>query len=201
VFAQIVLADEINRATPKTQSALLEAMQERSVTVQGTTHRLPKPFFVMATQNPLEQEGTYPLPEAQLDRFFFKLQVGYAKRADMHEILEAHDRQASRPVVEPVLDAEKLLAHQRLVRMVEAAPPSSTTPCAASSRPTPRAPIPTAVRDPPCQPVRPRRREPPRRPGDHDRRQGRRPARRPRVHLDRGREEAVALPALRHRSS
>tara|TARA_E500000318_G_scaffold103633_1_gene108876 strand:+ start:91 stop:1152 length:1062 start_codon:yes stop_codon:yes gene_type:complete len=121
VFAQIVLADEVNRATPKTQSALLEAMQERSVTVQGTTHRLPEPFFVMATQNPLEQEGTYPLPEAQLDRFFFKLQVGYAKRADMHEILKrTTGEEAAR--IEPVLDAGRLLAHQRLVRMVEAAP-------------------------------------------------------------------------------
>jgi MoxR-like ATPase len=87
LFAQIVLADEINRATPKTQSALLEAMQERSVTVGGTTHQLDRPFFVMATQNPIEQEGTYPLPEAQLDRFFFKLEVGYSTRADLREIL------------------------------------------------------------------------------------------------------------------
>src|SRR5262249_44015556 len=78
LFAQIVLADEINRATPKTQSALLEAMQEHSVTVGGTVHRLQEPFFVMATQNPIEQEGTYPLPEAQLDRFFFKLIVNYS---------------------------------------------------------------------------------------------------------------------------
>ena len=116
-----MLADEVNRSTPKTQSALLEAMQERSVTVQGTTHRLPEPFFVMATQNPLEQEGTYPLPEAQLDRFFFKLQVGYAKRADMHEIL-ARTTAGEAPRVEPVLDAERLLSHQRLVRMVEAGP-------------------------------------------------------------------------------
>ena len=121
VFAQIVLADEINRATPKAQSALLEAMQERSVTVQGTTHPLPEPFFVMATQNPLEQEGTYPLPEAQLDRFFFKLQVGYAKREDMHEILKRTTGGES-STIEPVLDAERLLAHQRLVRRVEAAP-------------------------------------------------------------------------------
>jgi MoxR-like ATPase len=87
IFAQIVLADEINRATPKTQSALLEAMQERSVTVGGVTHQLDKPFFVMATQNPIEQEGTYPLPEAQLDRFFFKLEVGYSTRADLRETL------------------------------------------------------------------------------------------------------------------
>src|SRR5436309_8049428 len=83
LFAQIVLADEINRATPKTQSALLEAMQEHSVTVGGTIHKLKEPFFVMATQNPLEQEGTYPLPEAQLDRFFVKLIVNYYGREEM----------------------------------------------------------------------------------------------------------------------
>src|SRR5262249_25211679 len=88
LFAQIVLADEINRATPKTQSALLEAMQEHSITVGGTIHRLEEPFFVMATQNPIEQEGTYPLPEAQLDRFFFKLLVNYSGRAEMATILE-----------------------------------------------------------------------------------------------------------------
>ncbi len=80
LFSQIVLADEINRATPKTQSALLEAMQEHSVTVGGHVHKLKEPFFVMATQNPIEQEGTYPLPEAQLDRFLFKLVVGYSTR-------------------------------------------------------------------------------------------------------------------------
>src|SRR5438552_14405105 len=88
LFAQIVLADEINRATPKTQSALLEAMQEHSVTIGGTIHQLKEPFFVMATQNPIEQEGTYPLPEAQLDRFFFKLIVNYSGRQEMATILE-----------------------------------------------------------------------------------------------------------------
>ncbi len=121
VFAQILLADEINRATPKTQSALLEAMQERSVTVQGVTHALPRPFFVMATQNPLEQEGTYPLPEAQLDRFFFKLQVGYATRRDLHEVL-ARTTGGVDPEVSPVLDAARILDHQHLVRGVAAAP-------------------------------------------------------------------------------
>ena len=122
VFAQILLADEINRATPKTQSAMLEAMQERSVTVAGTTHKLPAPFFVLATQNPLEQEGTYPLPEAQLDRFFFKLEVGYASRADMREIL---NRTTGGVSVEPesVLDAERIIAHQRLVRRAAAPEP------------------------------------------------------------------------------
>src|ERR1041384_1118416 len=88
LFAQIVLADEINRATPKTQSALLEAMQEHSVTIGGTIHKLQEPFLVMATQNPIEQEGTYPLPEAQLDRFFFKLLVNYSGREEMATILE-----------------------------------------------------------------------------------------------------------------
>jgi len=117
IFAQMVLADEINRATPKTQSALLEAMQERRVTVAGTTHELPEPFFVLATQNPIEQEGTYPLPEAQLDRFFFKLQVGYATREEMGEIV-ARTTGASEASVEPVLNAETILAHQRLVRRV-----------------------------------------------------------------------------------
>jgi len=117
IFAQIVLADEINRATPKTQSALLEAMQERSVTVAGDTHQLPAPFFVMGTQNPLEQEGTYPLPEAQLDRFFFKLHVGYSSRDDLAEIVRRTTAGESFEI-EPVLDAERILMHQRLVRRV-----------------------------------------------------------------------------------
>jgi MoxR-like ATPase len=121
VFAQIVLADEINRATPKTQSALLEAMQERSVTVAGVTHPLPKPFFVMATQNPIEQEGTYPLPEAQLDRFLFKLLVGYSSRKELGEII-ARTTAAGEVEVRPVLSAERLLAHQRLVRQASIAP-------------------------------------------------------------------------------
>jgi len=117
VFAQIVLADEINRATPKTQSAMLEAMQERSVTVEGTTYPLEQPFFVMATQNPIEQEGTYPLPEAQLDRFFFKLSVGYSTRQDLAEILRRTTAgDVAQP--EPVLDAPSIVAHQRLVRRV-----------------------------------------------------------------------------------
>ncbi len=121
VFAQILLADEINRATPKTQSALLEAMQERQITVAGETHDLPSPFFVLATQNPVEQEGTYPLPEAQLDRFLFKMLVGYSSREEMAEILRRTTGEGT-PDAEPVLDAETLLAHQRLVRRVAVAP-------------------------------------------------------------------------------
>jgi MoxR-like ATPase len=113
----MVLADEINRATPKTQSALLEAMQEHSVTVGGETHTLEEPFFVMATQNPIEQEGTYPLPEAQLDRFFFKLRVGYSDRAELMEII---DRTTSghKPDVKRVLDAKKIIAYQQVVKQV-----------------------------------------------------------------------------------
>jgi len=120
VFSQILLADEINRATPKTQSALLEAMQEYSVTVGTTTHALPKPFFVLATQNPVEQEGTYPLPEAQLDRFFFKLQVGYGTREELGEIV-IRTTGAQQEEITPVLDADRLLAHQQLVRQVPVA--------------------------------------------------------------------------------
>ncbi len=121
IFAQIVLADEINRATPKTQSSLLEAMQEKSVTVGGTTHILDKPFFVMATQNPIEQEGTYPLPEAQLDRFFFKLEVGYSSRADLSEILN-RTTTGVQPKIEQVLDGPTILEYQQLVRRVVIAP-------------------------------------------------------------------------------
>ena len=122
VFNQILLADEINRATPKTQSALLEAMQERSVTADGTTHTLPAPFLVMATQNPIEQEGTYPLPEAQLDRFMFKLSVGYANRSELSEILSRTTGAGDQDVT-PVLDADAILAHQALVRRVAIADP------------------------------------------------------------------------------
>ncbi|MBS0187613.1 MAG: AAA family ATPase [Planctomycetes bacterium] len=121
VFAQVVLADEINRATPKTQSALLEAMQERSVTVGGQTYPLPSPFLVMATQNPVEQEGTYPLPEAQLDRFFFKLLVRPPGRDDLAEILE-RTTGASAAAPQATLDSSRILAHRELIRRVPIAP-------------------------------------------------------------------------------
>ncbi len=121
IFSQIVLADEINRATPKTQSALLEAMQEHSVTVGGTIHRLKEPFFVMATQNPIEQEGTYPLPEAQLDRFLFKLVVGYSTRDELREILDRTTR-GDRPQASKVIDGATLTRFQALVREVILAP-------------------------------------------------------------------------------
>ena len=121
IFAQIVLADEINRATPKTQSAMLEAMQEKQVTAGGEVRTLEKPFFVMATQNPLEQEGTYPLPEAQLDRFFYKLIVRYSGRAELAEILN-RTTAGTTPTVSPVLDGPAIVRYQRLVRRVVIAP-------------------------------------------------------------------------------
>src|SRR5882757_9744093 len=121
IFAQIVLADEINRATPKTQSAMLEAMQEKQVTSGGEIRKLERPFFVMATQNPLEQEGTYPLPEAQLDRFFYKLIVQYSGREELRLILD-RTTAGHNPEVRPVLSGEKILAHQDLVRRVVIAP-------------------------------------------------------------------------------
>src|SRR3954451_20253496 len=117
IFAQIVLADEINRATPKTQSALLEAMQEKQVTAGGQLRRLEPPFFVMATQNPLEQEGTYPLPEAQLDRFFYKLLVKYSNRDELKRILDITTTGAV-PQIKQVMDAERILSHQQLVKRV-----------------------------------------------------------------------------------
>jgi MoxR-like ATPase len=122
IFAQIVLADEINRATPKTQSALLEAMQEHSVTVGGTQHRLQEPFLVMATQNPIEQEGTYPLPEAQMDRFLFKLIVNYSSREELHSILDRTTK-ADESKPEKVMDGRQILEYQSLVREVLVAPP------------------------------------------------------------------------------
>src|SRR5438477_2329251 len=121
IFSQIVLADEINRATPKTQSALLEAMQEHSVTVGGTIHRLQEPFFVLATQNPIEQEGTYPLPEAQLDRFFFKLIVNYSGREEMATILDRTTR-GEWPQPGKVMDGSQIRQWQQLVREVLVAP-------------------------------------------------------------------------------
>lgn len=121
VFANILLADEINRAPAKVQSALLEAMQERQVTVAGNRHRLPDPFFVLATQNPIEQEGTYPLPEAQQDRFMFTIRVDYPAEEEEFRIIEA-TTSAAKPKIERVVSAEELLAMQALVRQVPIAP-------------------------------------------------------------------------------
>jgi len=123
IFANIVLADEINRAPPRTQAALLEAMQERHVTAAGTTMSLPSPFFVLATQNPIEQEGTYPLPEAQLDRFLFDIRVGYPSAQDEIGILR-RTTSSDEVILAPVLDGPSVLALQRLVREVPAAEPA-----------------------------------------------------------------------------
>lgn len=122
IFAQMVLADEINRATPKTQSALLEAMQEHSITVGGTIHKLQEPFFVLATQNPIEQEGTYPLPEAQLDRFFFKLIVNYSGREEMATILDRTTKNEW-PQPERIMNGAEILQWQALIREVLIAGP------------------------------------------------------------------------------
>src|SRR5690349_6491673 len=122
IFANVVLADEINRATPKTQSALLEAMEEHSVTVGKRTYKLDAPFFVMATQNPLEMEGTYPLPEAQLDRFFMKLKVDYPTVASLHTILNRTTK-VEQPNVERVLGQGEVLEMRKTVRSVPIARP------------------------------------------------------------------------------
>jgi MoxR-like ATPase len=122
IFANVVLADEINRATPKTQSALLEAMQEQSVSVGKTTYQLEQPFLVLATQNPLEMEGTYPLPEAQLDRFFFKLKVTYPAEKAMHQILERTTQTEGTPV-ERVMNGPEILEMRHVVRSVPIAKP------------------------------------------------------------------------------
>jgi MoxR-like ATPase len=117
VFSNLVLADEINRATPKTQSALLEAMQERSVTVAGKTHTLQRPFFVLATQNPLEMEGTYPLPEAQLDRFFFKLLVKFPTADEIEAILD-RTTEAEEPKAQAIFDGHRIMELSKLARQI-----------------------------------------------------------------------------------
>ena len=121
IFANIVLADEVNRVTPKTQSALLEAMQEHNVTVGGETHKVPEPFLVIATQNPIDMEGTYPLPEAQLDRFLVKIIVSYNNREELNEVI-ARTTRGDQPVAGKVMDADEVMAWRRFVRDVAAAP-------------------------------------------------------------------------------
>ena len=122
VFANLVLGDEINRASPKTQSALLECMEERQVTVDGVTHILDEPFMVIATQNPIEHEGTYPLPESQLDRFMMRLSMGYPGRTSELEILERHGRESALNELEPVADATEVQGLVKLAREVHVAP-------------------------------------------------------------------------------
>jgi len=122
LMSQIVLADEINRATPKTQSALLEAMEERQVTVEGVTRKLPKPFLVLATQNPIEYEGTFPLPEAQLDRFLLRIRLGYPSMLDEVQILELQQIQHPIEKIEPVVEVEELLTMQDAVKRIYVSP-------------------------------------------------------------------------------
>ncbi|OQX10019.1 MAG: AAA family ATPase [Desulfobulbaceae bacterium A2] len=123
IFAQLVLADEINRATPKAQSALLEAMEERQVTTEGRTRPLPAPFFVIATQNPAYQIGTFPLPESQLDRFLMRIELGYPDRAAERELLAGADRRELLAELAPCVTAAQLQEYQLLVRLVHAAEP------------------------------------------------------------------------------
>lgn len=118
IFANIVLADEINRTTPRTQSALLEAMSERQVSFDGRTYELPQPFMVIATQNPFEFEGTYPLPESQLDRFLLRTRVGYPQREDELQVLASHRRGEPVDQLEPVIEPQQVMAAQELVRQV-----------------------------------------------------------------------------------
>ncbi len=115
IFSNLILADEINRAPAKVQSALLEAMQERSVTISETTYQLPDPFLVLATQNPIEQEGTYPLPEAQLDRFIFKLNVGYPSRDEERQILDLMGTTQPKVTVEPIINPEQIIKARAVV--------------------------------------------------------------------------------------
>jgi MoxR-like ATPase len=122
VFAQVLLADEINRAGPKTQSALLEAMEERQVTIEGESHALPSPFFVIATQNPSEQLGTYPLPESQLDRFLMTIKLGYPDRAAERELLAGQDGRELLAALQPVMTPEQLQAAQAEARAIPVSP-------------------------------------------------------------------------------
>ncbi len=123
IMAQIVLSDEINRATPKTQAALLEAMEEHQITVDGVTHALPRPFMVLATQNPIEYEGTFPLPEAQLDRFLLRLRLGYPAMNDEINILERQQYQHPVNDLQQVVSAEELLQAQEAIKSIYVAPP------------------------------------------------------------------------------
>ena len=129
IFANILLGDEINRAPPKTQAALLEAMQERQVTIEGTTRQLERPFLVLATQNPIEYEGTYPLPEAQVDRFLVRLGVGYPEREDEWQVLARRmEREVDEIELQPVVDGLTLLAMQRSLGLPRERTPMRTQP-------------------------------------------------------------------------
>ena len=122
IFSSVVLADEINRASPKAQSALLEAMEERQVSVEGETYALPEPFFVIATQNPLEQTGTFPLPESQLDRFFMRISLGYPDRKSERLLMEKEDRREFLAKAEPIISRTELIGWQQKVKLVKTRP-------------------------------------------------------------------------------
>ncbi len=124
VFSQLVLADEINRATPKSQSALLEAMEEQQVTIDGETHPLPEPFFVIATQNPIHQAGTYPLPESQLDRFLMSISIGYPDPASERKLLTGNPRETLIAEMQPLCETETLLELQTMIHQIHAAEPA-----------------------------------------------------------------------------
>ena len=147
IFANVILADEINRTPPKTQSALLEAMQERSVTIEGKTYVLPKPFYVLATQNPIELEGTYPLPEAQLDRFMFNIVIGYLSEKDEIDVVN-RTTSIQEVTFEKTIGAEEILEFQRLVRKMPVADPivRYAVQLARTSRPTGEGDIPDFVK-------------------------------------------------------
>ncbi len=123
IFSQVILADEVNRATPKTQSALLEAMEEKQVTIEGSTYTLPEPFFVIATQNPTYQIGTFPLPESQLDRFLMVLSIGYPERNAERSLLMGRERRDMLQEIQPVMQPEQLIALQQQVKAVHASEP------------------------------------------------------------------------------
>jgi MoxR-like ATPase len=118
IFCQLLLGDELNRAPARTQSALLEAMQERQVTIEGKTIPLPEPFMVLATQNPIEQEGTYPLPEAQVDRFMLKLKIGYPTRAEERKILDTMARTSGQPTAKQVVDVKDVMAARQVINEI-----------------------------------------------------------------------------------
>ena len=181
IFANVVLADEINRATPKTQSALLEAMQDVSVSVGKTTYQLEQPFLVLATQNPLEMEGTYPLPEAQLDRFFFKLKVMYPSEEAMHADPRADDAATRAPPVTRVVDGPEILEMRHVARVGADRAAGAGVRDPADARHASG----LAVRDAAGEAVRALRRQPARGAGARARRQDPGAQSRPGVRLDR----------------
>ncbi len=197
IFANVVIADEINRAAPRTQSALLEAMQEHNVTIANQTRPLPAPFFVIATQNPVEMYGTYPLPEAELDRFFLKLNFEFPPVAELNQMVEM-----TTTTGHEAAEADRRAGRRRRHRDAdERAGPLGPRrrPRDRLRQPAGRLPAPgVADRDRPGQTLRPHRPEPARRPGARPRRPRRGADRRPPQPLDR-RHPAIALPALRHR--